>query len=94
MMGMELQPEQMPLQVVARTGKELRNYAMDFHFDDGSVRFTLGDVVPVLDSNGKPAGAIAAFLDITGRKRAEDMLTWNRDRQELIGGIGQQASYK
>jgi len=82
--GMELQPEQMPLQVVARTGKELRNYAIDFHFDDGSVRSTLGDVVPVLDSNGNPAGAIAAFLDITERKRAENMLAWNRDRQELL----------
>ncbi len=85
--GKELEPEAMPIQIVARTGWEIRNYAMDIRFADGSVRSSLGNVVPVLDSNGNPAGAIGAFIDITERKRAEDILLWNKNREELLANV-------
>jgi len=85
--AVELQPEEMPIQVAARTGREIRNFAMDFHFDDGSIRSVIGDVVPVLDEQGRPAGAISAFLDITGRKQAEDMLMWTKRRDELVADV-------
>lgn len=85
--GLELQPEEMPLQMVARTGRELRNYSMEVHFDDGSIRSVLGDVVPVIDAQGSPAGAIAAFMDITERRRAENMLLWNKNREELLADV-------
>ncbi len=71
--GKELAPEEMPIQIVARTGQELREYALEFHFDDGEVRSLVGDIVPMLDSQGRPNGVIAAFIDITDRKRAEDL---------------------
>ena len=85
--GKELEPEAMPIQIAARTGREIRNYAVDIRFADGSVRSSLGNVVPVLDSHGNPAGAIGAFIDITEHKRAEDMLLWNRDRDELVANV-------
>jgi PAS domain S-box-containing protein len=72
--GVELEPHDMPVQVVARTGRELRGYGLDFRFADGSSRSALGNVMPVLDAGGRPAGAIAAFMDITARKLAEDRL--------------------
>ncbi|MCE5325970.1 MAG: transporter substrate-binding domain-containing protein [Planctomycetaceae bacterium] len=73
--GVELEPEQMPIQVVARTGRELLDYAIDFHFDDGAVHSLLGDVVPVLDAQGQSAGAIAAFIDVTAHKQAEEQVS-------------------
>jgi PAS domain S-box-containing protein len=77
--GKELAPQQMPLQWVAATGKALRDYDMDFHFKDGTVRSLMGNVTPLLDAEGKVNGAIAAFVDITELKRAGQL------KDEFIG---------
>jgi len=69
--GVEVQPLDMPIQVVARTGQKILDCALDFHFADGSIRSIMGNVIPVMDACGCPAGAIAAFLDTTDRKRVE-----------------------
>ena len=69
--GVELQPSDMPMQVVARTGQKILDCDLDFHFADGRIRSILGNVIPVMDARGCPTGAIASFLDITDRKRAE-----------------------
>ncbi|RPJ58006.1 MAG: PAS domain S-box protein, partial [Acidobacteria bacterium] len=72
--GVELAPADMPIQRVAASGQALRDYAMEFVFDDGTVRTLVGNVTPIRDAAGQPSGAIAAFLDITERKRAEEAL--------------------
>ncbi len=72
--GLELQPQDMPLQVVTRSGKELRGHAIEFHFDDGTIRSLIGNVIPLLDEQGRPEGALAAFLDITEEKQAKESL--------------------
>jgi PAS domain S-box-containing protein len=72
--GVELAPEQMPLQRVAASGHSLADYSELVVFDDGTARSLLGNVTPVLDVEGRPAGAIAAFLDVTERKRWEALL--------------------
>jgi PAS domain S-box-containing protein len=81
--GVELTPQGMPIQQVAASGQGLNDYAMEFVFDDGTVRSLLGNVTPVLDSKGNPNGAIAAFVDITERKRAEEELRRSRDGLEI-----------
>jgi PAS domain S-box-containing protein len=77
--GVELGPEQMPVQRVATSGQPLRDYGVEYVFDDGTVRSLLGNVTPVLDSAGQPQGAIAAFLDITERKQMEEEIRKSRD---------------
>ena len=72
--GVELQPQDMPIQVVARSGKELGERAIQFRFDDGATRSLIGNIIPLFDGQGQPGGAIAAFLDVTERKRAEEAL--------------------
>jgi len=72
--GVELSPEEMPVHVVARSGRELRDHAIEFRFDDGTRRWLTGNVVPLFDSEGRPNGAIAAYLDVTKRKQAEEAL--------------------
>jgi PAS domain S-box-containing protein len=69
--GVELAPQDMPIQRAAASGQAFRDYAMDIVFADGSVRSLLGNVTPVLDSAGQSNGAIAAFVDITERQQAE-----------------------
>jgi PAS domain S-box-containing protein len=70
----ELAPEEMPIQRVAATGKALRDYIIDFRFEDGTVRSLIGNVTPLFDEEGKPGGAVAAFVDITDLKKAEEQL--------------------
>ena len=82
--GKELAPEEMPIQIVAKTGRELRDYSFELVLDDGAEHSLLGNVFPVLDSEGKPNGAIGAFVDITNRKRTEKTLKESRERFRQI----------
>jgi len=69
--GMELAPQEMPLQRVAAFGQAVSDYEMDIVFNDGTVRTLLGNVTPVADPQGLPSGAVGAFVDITAHKKAE-----------------------
>ena len=80
--GVELAPEQMPVQRAAASGQPLRDYGLEFVFDDGTVRSLLGNVTPVLDSAEQPQGAISAFIDITERKQMEEEIRKSRDELE------------
>jgi PAS domain S-box-containing protein len=81
--GVELTVREMPMQRVAASGQGLSDYSMELVFDDGTVRSLLGNVSPVLDPRGQPNGAIAAFVDITERKRMAEELRKSRDELEL-----------
>jgi signal transduction histidine kinase len=70
--GVEMQMKDLPIQKVASSGVELRNYSYDWVFDNGEIRTMFGNIVPVFDSEGKPNGAIAALLDITEQRRIEE----------------------
>ncbi len=72
--GVELRPEELPVQMAASTGMAVREFEEEIVFDDGMRRHLLGNAVPLLDDNGHPRGAVAAFIDISARKRAEDAL--------------------
>ena len=81
--GVELTAREMPIQRVAASGQGLSDYAMELVFNDGAVRSVLGNISPVLDPEGQPNGAIAAFIDITERKKIAEELRRSRDELEL-----------
>jgi PAS domain S-box-containing protein len=72
--GRELPPDERPVQAAARHGKELRDVELDLVFSDGTTRHLLGNATPILDASGAPAGAVAAFIDVTERRREQHRL--------------------
>ncbi|MFB2934497.1 PAS domain-containing protein [Aerosakkonemataceae cyanobacterium BLCC-F154] len=76
--GKELTPEETPLRYAAIHNVHLSGVEIDILREDG-VWFNLyGYASPLLDEQGKPRGAVGAFLDITDRKRAE------AEREQLL----------
>lgn len=68
--GQELAPMDLPVQRAAR-GEMVRNFEERVVFNDGDVVHLLGNASPLLDADGRPRGSVAAFIDITDRKRSE-----------------------
>ncbi|AAM04198.1 sensory transduction histidine kinase [Methanosarcina acetivorans C2A] len=79
--GVELSPVDLPLHVSA-AGTELLDYEFDFVYPDGVIRHVLGNARPLHDEIGNPRGSVAAFIDITERKRAEEALQKAYDNLE------------
>ena len=78
--GVELPPNDLPIQIAAASGVEIRDFEQDLVFDDGTVVHELGHVMPLFDEQGRPRGAVAAFLDITERKQTEKALQASEER--------------
>ena len=68
--GRVLAPGEMPVQRAAR-GEQVSNFEQETRFDDGTSRYLFGNATPLHDARGNPCGAVAAFVDITDRKKAE-----------------------
>jgi signal transduction histidine kinase/ActR/RegA family two-component response regulator len=83
--GEELPPEQLPIQRSAASGMPIDDHECHIVFDDGRVVDLWGKTAPLLDEQGRPAGAIGAFVDVTRLRRAEADLTQARD-QALAAG--------
>ncbi|BAZ84221.1 hybrid sensor histidine kinase/response regulator [Dolichospermum compactum] len=79
--GRELTAQELPIQYSAAHGVEILDFEVDVVHDDGTVVNLLEYVAPLFDEDGKPRGAIGAFLDITERKQAE------KDRTNLITSL-------
>jgi PAS domain S-box-containing protein len=71
--GAEIPPEDLPVQRAAR-GENVARFEERIVFDDGAAVHLIGNAVPLLDSKGRPRGAVAAFNDITHLKHAEQEL--------------------
>ena len=72
--GSEIPPEELPVQIAASQGVHVHDYEMDIEFDDGQMIHMVGNATPLFDQEGKPRGAVSAFIDITARKQAEQAL--------------------
>jgi PAS domain S-box-containing protein len=68
--GRVLRVEELPVQRAAR-GEEVRNFELQVRFDDGTSSYLFGNATPFHDAEGRPNGGVAAFVDITERKRAD-----------------------
>lgn len=82
--GRALQPQELPMQQAAVTGHVSRDRELEIRYPDGHSIYILGNAVPLLDEMGKPRGAVGAFLDVTGRKAAEQALRQQRERYEFV----------
>jgi PAS domain S-box-containing protein len=77
--GRELGANELPVQRAAQ-GITVRDFEEEIVFSDGSVRSALGNATTLWDEHGKPRGAVAAFVDITERKRVEEALRESEQR--------------
>jgi PAS domain S-box-containing protein len=71
--GRVLQPEELPVQRATR-GEDVYNFEEELRFEDGTSIYLFGNAITLRDVENKPSGALAAFVDITERKRAEEAL--------------------
>ncbi len=85
--GVELRPEEMPVQRAAR-GEQVRNVELEDRFDDGTVLHTLMSAAPLFDERGNARGAIATVLDVTERKRSlEALRESDRRKSEFLATL-------
>lgn len=82
--GVEIAPEDLPLQKSAATGQPVRDFEETIAFSDGTSLHLLGNVSPLHDPQGHPAGAVAAFIDITERVKAEQALQESEQRYRSL----------
>jgi signal transduction histidine kinase len=81
--GVVLQPENLPIQIAARTGAPVRDFTADIVLDDGTRFSLLGNVNPLFDSDGQPYGAIGVFVDLTALRRLEAEQAQSKTALEL-----------
>jgi signal transduction histidine kinase len=72
--GRDIPAEELPMQTAARTGQPVFDFEFDMLADDGTSRCWLGNAVPLFDETRRSRGAVGAFVDITARKRAGEVL--------------------
>ncbi|MEH1793222.1 PAS domain S-box protein [Nostoc sp.] len=72
--GRELSAEELPMQYSAAHGVEVLGCELDIVHENGKIVNLLESVAPLFDEEGKTRGSVGAFLDITERKQAEEVL--------------------
>jgi PAS domain-containing protein len=72
--GRELTPEELPMQQAATKGVDVRDAEVEVLLPSGTSITLLGSASPLWDAQGQIRGSVAAFVDITERKRAEQEL--------------------
>jgi len=72
--GRELSIEELPVEKAAREGVEVRGFEQDLVFADGTVKHLIGNAKPLQDATGRIYGSVAAFVDISERREAEEQI--------------------
>jgi PAS domain S-box-containing protein len=79
--GIELRPEELPIQEAALKGLEVRDSEIEVLLPSGRKIVMLGNARPLLNESGRVRGSVASFLNITDRKMIEENL--KRSNAEL-----------
>ncbi len=79
----EIPPYELPIQVAAGLGIEVRDFEQQLVFRDGRTRTVFGNATPLLDRESRARGAVAAFMDITDFKKTEEALRAEKRRAEV-----------
>ncbi len=69
--GKELPDSELPVQRVCRTGQSIEGWQNEVVFDDGETRTIFGNIVPLIGQDGRPAGSVAAFIDVTEFQKSQ-----------------------
>lgn len=69
--GQEVPDAQLPMQIAAREGRPVLAEEFDVLRSDGKVIRLLEYAVPLFDAEGRPRGAVGAFVDISERHEQE-----------------------
>ncbi len=72
--GRELTADELPMQEAALKDIDVRNVELDVLLPSGKQLVILGSASPLHDANGHVRGSVGAFIDITERKQAENVL--------------------
>jgi signal transduction histidine kinase len=83
--GKELPRLECPLERAARLGIEIKGEELELIHPGGEVVNLYAYAAPLFDEHGAPRGAVAAFLDVTDRKREQERAL----QQERLAAIGQ-----
>lgn len=72
--GSEYRIEEMPLRRAVQQNRPVHDAIIDFRFADGRRIEVIGNATPFDDAAGSVRGGVAAFIDVTGRRKTEARL--------------------
>lgn len=78
--GEPLEASELPQQRAHRERRAIENAEIELRTADGSIHHLYGSAVPLFDPAGNVRGSIAAYVDVTDRKRAEEALRQSERR--------------
>ncbi|HSK09003.1 MAG TPA: ATP-binding protein, partial [Vicinamibacterales bacterium] len=86
--GRELAPGELPMQMAAARGIEVRDSELEVLLPSGRRIYMAGHALPLRDAGGELRGAVGAFLDITERhQQQEELARANRAKDEFLATL-------
>jgi PAS domain S-box-containing protein len=83
--GEPFPPDERPAEVALRTGRPRRDVVMGVHRPDGTLVWLSVNAEPFTDADGRPAGVVSSFFDISEMKQANAALTARADELTKTG---------
>lgn len=80
--GTPIPANQLPMQVAAATGMEVRDAALKYRKRNGEAIHILVNAAPLRNERGEVTGAVGAFIDVTTQKQAEQALQQDSRRKD------------